>query len=257
MSQVNWHRYAGAYDHMCANNPAYNELVALFRQETEAWPLDAGSIVADLGAGTGNFSLACAERHPATKIVHVDANAEMNALAASKAARLGLATLDFRTQDLTETEFPADSLDAAISVHALYPLKDPCAVIQKVFVWLRPGGVFFCCDLGRVLSVPDWARYLWGEAVRTHGFLRACGIFWSGREVARQNRQISKLQQTGTFWTHTHGEFQAAFMERGFEIIRATEAYRKCSDLVIARKPGNGAANQPLLGTPLRAAPER
>ncbi len=234
---VNWHSYAEVYDLMADNNPAYQDLIAQFQQAIAAWRIEPHSQLADLGAGTGNFSIKLAQSFPTCQVIHLDANAEMNRLAERKTCGRHASNLRFVTADIGAAPFQPESLSAITTVHALYAFPQPPAVIANMFKWLQPGGYLFACDAGRMGRVPEWAMYLFRELYRRQGLRRTVEFFYRARVVTQQNRLIAKAQREGLYWTHTHAEFRAAIEAAGFEVLAAREVYRGNSDLVIARKP--------------------
>ena len=54
---VSWSAYAAAYDLMAEHNPAYQSLVSDFQDVIQGWSMEPDSIILDVGAGTGNFSI--------------------------------------------------------------------------------------------------------------------------------------------------------------------------------------------------------
>jgi ubiquinone/menaquinone biosynthesis C-methylase UbiE len=237
ISKVDWRAYAEVYDLMAVNNPAYQDLLTQFRSMINQWILEPQSTLVELGAGTGNFSIELARAFPECMVVHLDADQRMNLLAESKATAQKLQNIHFVSNVIQEVQFPVESLSAVVMVHALYTFPNPREVISKIFKWLIPGGYLFACDVGSVANVSDWATYLFGEWYRRHGLWRTFQLFYKGRVVTQQNRLIARAQREGVYWTHTSAEFREAFESARFEIITDQKAYRKTSDLIVARKP--------------------
>lgn len=236
MMNVDWSSYAEVYDLMTANNPAYQNILARFKAEIDKWELPPQSTLCDLGAGTGNFSLVLSSSFPHCHVMHVDADERMNEAAQHKASKEKVRNIGFVAENMEETSFEPQSLSAIISVHALYSLRHPQALINRMHEWLKPGGYLFVCDLGRTLNVRDWASYLFMEAAHKYGLIGALGLFYRGRAIAKHNRHISKNQRAGVYWTHDPQAFRNVFEQAGFEIIACEEAYRGYSDIVVCRK---------------------
>ena len=57
-----------------------------------------------------------------------------------------------------------------------------------------------------------------------------------GKEVSRQNREISKLQAKGVYWRHSHQEFCDTIADIGYRINESGLTFRKISDIVFAQK---------------------
>jgi ubiquinone/menaquinone biosynthesis C-methylase UbiE len=234
--KYDWSRYAAAYDLMAEMNPAYGDLLADFQRAIAGWKIEPGEVLADFGAGTGNFSVKLAGQFPQCEVRHVDSNAVMNARAAEKARTAGLDNFQVQAADLQEVSFAPGSLAGIVTVHALYTQPDPQGLMRRMNGWLRPGGCAFLCNAGRLMSVADWRKYLLRESLRRHGLRRTVYAFWRGRVVARENAKIAELQRNGTFWTHTTEEFLQAVASAGFTVLDHYTAYRGCSDVVLCRK---------------------
>ena len=236
-THVDWHSYAEVYDLMADNNPAYQDLIAQFKHAIAEWCIEPRSLLADLGAGTGNFSLELAQAFPACQVTHLDANSDMNRLAERKANARHVTHLRIATVDIGGTPLQSTSLAAITTVHALYAFPRPKEVIAQMFEWLKPGGYLFACDAGRMGKVSEWVVFLFRDSCRRQGLWRTLWLFYRGRVVTRQNRLIVNAQRHGVYWTHTPAEFRSAIESVGFEILAAREAYRSNSDLIVARKP--------------------
>lgn len=236
-SAVDWRSYAAVYDVMLDNNPAYAAIVARYRRFLSSLPLAGGDALVEVGAGTGNFSLAAAEAWPRCHIVHVDASDAMNAHARVKCAALGLDNVEIRTANVQDFDLPAESVALVTVVHALYTFPDPPAVLAKCYRWLKPGGSLFACDPGAPIDVGDWSRFVFRAACRSHGVAGAVRLFWRGRVALRENRRIAQAFDQGTYWRHDAATFRAAFEAAGFEVVEADTVFRGVSDLVVARKP--------------------
>lgn len=236
MADVHWNSYAHVYDLMAENNPGYQDILKRFKAEISKWILLPQSTLCDLGSGTGNFSLALASSFPHSRVLHIDADDKMNELAQNKARDGRISNIEFIIKDMETISFDAQSLSAITSVHALYPLQHPQALVARLYEWLKPGGYLFVCDLGRVLNVKDWAAYLFVESMRKHGLLGTLSLFYRGRAIAKHNRHISQFQRTGVYWTHDQSIFRKVFEQAGFEVVSCECAYRSYSDMIVCRK---------------------
>ena len=110
MSQVNWSSYANVYDMILLYNPAYQEIISHFCHEIQSWPIHDGETVADVGAGTGNFSIELAKQFQNANILHIDADEGMNKVAESKSSRLKIENLSVVTTRFEELELSENSL---------------------------------------------------------------------------------------------------------------------------------------------------
>ena len=231
-----WSAYAKEYDLMAVHNPSYQELLAHYLKTIAGWRLQTEDVVADIGAGTGNFSITLARAFPRVRVIHADFNEEMLALARSKAD--GLANWQAIAFDVQQDDWPLPSLAGIVSVHALYAFPNPKRVIQKMAAQLRPGGFVYASDVGRILNIRDWTWYLLKESMRAHGLPATLSLFCRGQEIRRQNQAVARGQKCGTYWTHDLAEFRAAFEVAGIDVLSATDAmYRGYDDLIVGRKP--------------------
>jgi ubiquinone/menaquinone biosynthesis C-methylase UbiE len=109
--------------------------------------LDAASTVIDLGAGTGQFTLAAARAFG--RVVAVDVSAPMLAALERRATDAGLANVTcVRAGFLTHTH-TGPPADAVHTRHALHQLPDfwKTIALERIAHALRPGGVLRIRDL--------------------------------------------------------------------------------------------------------------
>lgn len=142
----------------------------LFGARAEVLPLfgllDSEWRVADLGSGTGLFTVAVA---PFVKeVVGVDRSDEMLAAANRRAA--GHENVSFEKGDLTELPLKAASFDLALLSLVLHYLPEPLPALREAARILKPGGRLVLVDM------------------REHGrdeYQRTMGHQWSGFPEAR------------------------------------------------------------------------
>jgi ubiquinone/menaquinone biosynthesis C-methylase UbiE len=230
MTNVNWSSYAEVYDLMSESNPAYQDVVKLVERRASQWILTPDATVAELGAGTGNISLMLARRFRSQRVLHVDSDDVMSTRAQYKADEQGLSNIRYLKQDADTAFFQPESLNAVVLVHALYTFQNPNALIKRCHTWLKPGGILFVCDIGKVLNVTDWASYLFFSMTRNYGLVECLRRFYMGRAIASQNRRISRAQRDGVYWTHTLQELRACVSDAGFVISANGVCYRGYSD---------------------------
>ncbi len=233
---VNWKSYAYKYDLLIKYNPFYQRLHQEVMEMACQWDIQPGSRIADVGAGTGNYSLMLAQLFPQAEVLHIDSDEGMNEMAQLKQEAKGLDNHSILQQGIDEVGLPEHSLQALVSVHALYTFPDPTAALRKMYKWLRPGGQAILVNAGRIVNVLDWQLALGWHMVREHGLRKTWNIFQQGKEVSKQNASIRQMQRNGIFWTHTHGEFCDAVEAAGFELLIDRTTFRGKSDLVLVRK---------------------
>ncbi|MCB0640861.1 MAG: class I SAM-dependent methyltransferase [Phaeodactylibacter sp.] len=234
--QVNWYEYAEKYDMLFNYNPFYQALQKEVLSLVQDWDMDNQSPIVDMGAGTGNYSIALARQFPGTQVLHIDNNEAMNARAIQKKKALALNNLDIRLQGIQETTFPADSVQGLVSVHALYTFPDPQAALRKMADWLQPGGRGILVDPGRMVNVIDWQLAIASRLLLRYGPIKTLKIFREAEPVSRQNRYIRNMQHQGKLWTHSPEEFRAALVAAGFEILESRTCFRGLSDMAIVTK---------------------
>lgn len=126
-----------------------------------------GRIWADLGSGTGAFTLALADLlGPQGRIYSVDRDAEaLRAQARALRARFPDMPVEYFNQDFTQP-LALPPLDGVLMANSLHFQRDRAGVLAHVRDLLRPGGhlvvVEYNTDLGNLwvpypLSYPTWA----------------------------------------------------------------------------------------------------
>ena len=235
--EVNWHTYAQKYDLLLSYNPFYQQLHAEVMQHLSAWKIQPGDVLADIGAGTGNYSLALAQNFPQATVLHIDRDQGMNSVTAQKSEKLKLENHRVLTMAVKDMDLNPASLKGLISIHALYTFPQPTQVLQKMNQWLQAGGYAVLVNAGRIVNVLDWQLAIGWQLLRRYGLRQSLQILREGKEVSRQNAYIRNMQRKGVFWTHSHEEFCQAVTASGLEILHHQKCFRGISDLVIARKP--------------------
>jgi ubiquinone/menaquinone biosynthesis C-methylase UbiE len=101
----------------------------------------AGDRVLELACGPAGLGLAAAERVGAGgEVVLSDVAAEMRAIAAERAAALGLHNVRARVLDLEAIDEPAESFDVVLCREGLMFAFDPAGAAHEIHRVLRPGG---------------------------------------------------------------------------------------------------------------------
>ena len=236
-TQVSWKTYAQTYDMLLSHNPFYQNVHDEVMQEVRKWKIGVNDFIADVGAGTGNYSLAIAEQFPHAKVFHIDSDGGMNARAAEKCRSKAIINHYILDQGIEAVQMEAESLKALVSIHALYTFPNPLKALEKMYDWLQPGGYAVLVDAGRMVNVRNWQLAIGWHLLRNHGLKKTFQIMREGKEVSQQNAYIRDMQRKGKFWMHSHEEFCTTVRQAGFEVLSSHITFRGVSDFVVARKP--------------------
>ena len=200
------------------------------------WGISAWDQIADIGAGTGQYSLGLAQLFPEAQILHIDSDPGMNLVAQSKSHELAVNNLLVIDQKIEHLILPKNYLKALVSVHALYLLPNPMSMLIKMYNWLEPGGEAILVDTGRLLSVLPWQWATGKHLLWNHGWKKTLEIFRAGNVISQHHRRIRKMQRRGVCWAHSHQEFIQAVQAAGFHIEESGITFRGASDWVRVRK---------------------
>jgi ubiquinone/menaquinone biosynthesis C-methylase UbiE len=103
-------------------------------------PLEPDDVVADMGAGTGYFSLPIAARVPAGKVLAVDIQQEMLDIIDRRVAEAKIANIETLRATERDPRLPAGTVDLALFVDAYHEFAWPLEVMTAVVAGLKPGG---------------------------------------------------------------------------------------------------------------------
>jgi ubiquinone/menaquinone biosynthesis C-methylase UbiE len=119
-------------------------------------PLAAGDAVLDLCCGAGASAIPAARAvGPAGHVLGVDVAGPLLEMARAKAAREGLANIEFHQGDATRTGLAGGSFDAVVCVFGVFFVPDMAAFVAEMWRLVRPGGV---------LAITTWGQGLWEPA---------------------------------------------------------------------------------------------
>jgi SAM-dependent methyltransferase len=102
--------------------------------------LQPTAIVADIGAGTGYFSLRIARRFPQGKVFAVDVQPEMVDLLRATAEQEHITNVEPTLGSPTDPHLPAGSVDLALLVDAYHEFEFPFEMMQGLVRALKPEG---------------------------------------------------------------------------------------------------------------------
>ncbi len=103
-------------------------------------PLAPDNVVADIGAGTGYFSLPVAARVPEGRVLAVDIQPEMLDILTARAAMAGVANIEPTLGAIDNPHLPAGIVDLIFIVDAYHEFSHPREMGEAMVRALRPGG---------------------------------------------------------------------------------------------------------------------
>jgi ubiquinone/menaquinone biosynthesis C-methylase UbiE len=122
----------------------------------DALTIKSGSTVADIGAGTGYFSLRLAQRvGPQGRVLATDIQPQMLAFLKDNMRAAGIHTIDLILSTPTDAKLPANTLDLALMVDVYHELAYPEETILQVHSALKSAGRLVLVEYrGEDASVP-------------------------------------------------------------------------------------------------------
>jgi ubiquinone/menaquinone biosynthesis C-methylase UbiE len=103
-------------------------------------PLSPDAVVADIGAGTGYFSIPIAERLPDGKVLAVDIQQEMLDIIEARQREGAPANIEPVLGTITDPNLPPDSVDLILLVDAYHEFSHPFEMGTAMVEALVPGG---------------------------------------------------------------------------------------------------------------------
>jgi ubiquinone/menaquinone biosynthesis C-methylase UbiE len=103
-------------------------------------PLNPDSVVADIGAGTGYFSLPVARRVPGGNVYAVDIQPEMLAIIEQRTATSGIDNIETVLGSTTDPNLPDSAVDLIFIVDAYHEFSHPKEMGLALVRALEPGG---------------------------------------------------------------------------------------------------------------------
>ena len=128
-------------------HPAINWLERREREQEEAptkaldlIKLAPGEVLADIGAGSGYYSLRIAMNHLNSRVVAVDIQPEMIDYLKGRAKQLDIKNVSPHLGKIDDIGLPAQSIDAALMVDAYHEFSHPYEMMTSIAFALKPGG---------------------------------------------------------------------------------------------------------------------
>ena len=121
----------------------------------ENLPLEADSVVADIGAGTGYFSFPIAERVPEGRVLAVDIQPQMLAIIEDRIARGAPSNVETVLGNERDTGLPKGAVDLILLVDAYHEFSYPREMGEAMVRALKPGGRMVLIEYrGEDMSIP-------------------------------------------------------------------------------------------------------
>jgi SAM-dependent methyltransferase len=112
----------------------------------KAMALAPDAKVADIGAGTGYFSLRIARQVPEGRVYAVDIQPEMLAILRERIERRGIGNILPVRGKTDDPMLPAETIDAVLVVDAYHEFAYPFEMMRGIVRSLRPGGRVFLVE---------------------------------------------------------------------------------------------------------------
>jgi SAM-dependent methyltransferase len=242
MNPAFWDAYFHAYDTLVSYSGPYRELLRL----AHAYLPLTGEIV-DLGAGTGNFSVALAESAPLRNFVLVDQSPQGLEVAAAKFRQKGdpHSTIELPRHRtvlrslLDDAPFPKG--DGAVLNNVLYSVtsvSDKARILRSVYDCLSPGGRLFLNDpvpaVGDPVYVWDTVLHLVTNAVLHESPMTEFDLVILMAANKRMTKSEGKVDQS-VFLSPVDLEHLCA--EVGFRVDATRATYADAARAYFLRKP--------------------
>ena len=179
--------------------PHYEELIAAAGEAVGATARMAPAVV-DLGTGSGALAHAILKARPKSRLVGIDQDAGMLAMA-EKRLRGRIETVH---GNFEQTAIPrCDVISASFALHHIRTGRRKAAIYERCFTALRPGGVIVSADccLASSTALQQSHRTAWLQHLQTHysraksaGYLRT----WAKEDVYfTLDREVELLREAG------------------------------------------------------------
>lgn len=162
-------------------------------------PISPGDKVADIGAGTGFFTLPIAKRVPEGRVYAVDIQPEMLAILEERRKSMELSNVESVLGSETSPNLPADTIDLAFIVDAYHEFSYPREMGLALVDALRPGGKLVLIEYrAEDPTVPIKRLHKMSEA-QVRQEMDAIGLQWVKTDdyLPQQHVLIFEKLQTG------------------------------------------------------------
>lgn len=144
----------------------------------EAMELAPDAAVADVGAGTGYFTVRIAAMIPAGRVYAVDIQAEMLEVIRKHRQQLSLSNVTLVQAKPDNPLLPEESIDAGLLVDAYHEFSHPYEMMRALTAALRPGGRMYLVEYRGEdprISIKPLHKMTQAQAIKE---MRAVGLKW-------------------------------------------------------------------------------
>ena len=106
----------------------------------ELMGVEPDEVIADIGSGTGYFSLRLAREVPEGRVVAVDIQPEMNEILEENARQEGIENVETVLGNIDDVKIPANTIDVVLFVDAYHEFSHPWEMKRSLMKALKPGG---------------------------------------------------------------------------------------------------------------------
>ena len=106
----------------------------------EMMDVEPGDVIADIGSGTGYFTLRLAPRVPGGKVIGVDIQPQMNAILEENARKQGIKNVETVLGKIDDAGIPPNTVDIVLFVDAYHEFSHPWEMKRSLLRALKPGG---------------------------------------------------------------------------------------------------------------------
>lgn|GEM_PF-1591083 len=131
--------------------------------------LEAGTVVVDVGCGTGAFLRALTHRSPGVRPIGVDGTGAMVGIARTQCKDTPIA---LHVADARALPLEADSVDVVVFLNTLHHVGDTEAALTEAARVLRPGGVVWVGTDEDVYDMAGWSNGRVRDELSAAGFGR-------------------------------------------------------------------------------------
>jgi precorrin-6B methylase 2 len=161
----------------------------------ERLPIQPDDIIADIGAGTGYFTLPVAQRVPQGNVYAVDIQPEMLAMLRERLQQQRLTNVTPLLGSETSPNLPAGGVDLAFIVDAYHEFSHPREMGEALVEALRPGGQLVLIEYrAEDPSVPIKALHKMSEE-QVRREMTALGLEWVTTEDYLPQQHVLRFQK--------------------------------------------------------------